>query len=380
MGTIMEYLDWRGDLNFSKDPFNHIDALVLAMLSYLPFKDIVPGTESRRAISLKDVSTRFFSKNRDAKQKSSTINPTASPALDSELMQLFKKAAACPRFENIRLSNYEEHMDFVVGQQFAAVTYTLPGLKRGKVVAFRGTDNTMIGWKEDFEIACMEQVPAQQSASRYLKRAIGIFSGRVIVCGHSKGGNLAVYASSRMNRLRRNKLAEIINFDGPGFDFSIIPAASFSACENKVCNYVPEESIVGMLLEPVGKRSVVSSSSHGIEQHNALNWKVACTQFMDGELSGTTRLLEQTLKTWLADFPVAKRKMFIEALFDILGASEGRTIDPGENIKEMKNIFTKYSKLDNETKALLSEVFSSLTEKTRNTLSTSIKANLAKIK
>ena len=380
MGTIMEYLDWRGDLDFSKDPFNHIDALILAMLSYLPFKDIVPGVESRRAIPLKDVSTHFFSNNRGAKPKSSAINPTASPALDSEILQLFKKTASCPRFEKIRLSNYEEHMDFVVGQQFAAITYILPGLKRGKIVAFRGTDNTMIGWKEDFEIDCMEQVPAQQSASRYLKRAIGIFSGRVIVCGHSKGGNLAVYAGSRLNPIRRNKLSEIINFDGPGFDFSIIPPASFKACENKISNYVPEESIVGMLLEPVGKRNVVSSSSHGIEQHNALNWKVMGAKFTDGELSGTARLLEQTLKTWLADFPNAKRKMFIEALFDILGASEGRTIDPGENIKEMKNIYTKYSKLDDETKALLSEVFSTLTEKTRNTISTSIKANLAKIK
>lgn len=380
MGTIMEYLDWRGDLDFSKDPFNHIDALILAMLSYLPFKDIVPGVESHRAIPLKDVSTHFFSNNRGAKPKSSAINPTASPALDSEILQLFKKTASCPRFEKIRLSNYEEHMDFVVGQQFAAITYILPGLKRGKIVAFRGTDNTMIGWKEDFEIACMEQVPAQQSASQYLKRAIGIFCGRVIVCGHSKGGNLAVYAGSRLNPIRRNNLSEIINFDGPGFDFSIISPASFKACENKISNYVPEESIVGMLLESVGKRNVVSSSSHGIEQHNALNWKVTCAMFTDGELSGTTRLLEQTLKTWLADFPINKRKMFIEALFDILGASEGRTIDPGENIKEMKNIYTKYSKLDNETKALLSDVFSTLTEKTRNTISTSIKANLAKIK
>jgi dihydrofolate reductase len=134
-----------------------------------------------------------------------------------------------------------------------------------------------------------------------------------------------------------------------------------------------------MLLEPIGKRTVISSAARGINQHNALNWRVEQSKFMPGSMSTMTKLLEQTLETWLADFPLAKRQLFGEALFDILGASEGRTIDPRESLKDLKNILTKYSKLDNETKALLTDVFSSLTARTKDTLSATIMENLPKI-
>ena len=380
MGTIMEYLYWRGDLSFKNDPFNDIDALIFSLLSYLSFKEIVPGIESNKGISLKDTSIQFSANIQTNKSKSSNINPTASPALDSELLELLRKAAACSRFEDIQLSRYEENTDFVVSQQFGAVTFTLPTAKREKVVAFRGTDNSLIGWKEDFEMAYMEQIPAQESACKYLDRVIGLFSSKVTVCGHSKGGNLAVYASSHLNAARRAKLSRVINFDGPGFDFSIVPQASFSYCPGKVTNYVPEESIVGMLLESIGERIVVSSSSRGINQHNALNWRVKQSQFVGGTLSKTTQLLEDMLKTWLADLPVSKREMLTQALFDILGTSEGRTIDPKENIKQLKNILTNYSKLDNESKELLTEVFSSLNAMTMDTISKTIKENLPKKK
>lgn len=379
MGTIMEYLSWRGDLDFSQDPFNDVDALILAMLSYLPFKDIVAGAETNDSISLKDASKQYFSKNKKTKPKSSAINPTASPSLDSELLDLLRKTAECARFETIQLSRYEEDTDFVVGQQFGALTFILPDAKYDKVVAFRGTNNSLIGWKEDFEIAYLEKIPAQESAAQYLNRIIDFLTGKVMVCGHSKGGNLAVYACSHLNAMLRGKVSRIINFDGPGFDFSIIPQDSFTYCQEKVRNYVPEESIVGMLLEPIGKRIVVSSSARSINQHNALNWKVQRSKFVNGTISNTTKLLEQTLKTWLADFPVPERKMFSEALFEILGASEGKTIDSKENLMDIKNILIKYSKLDKDTKALLTDVFSSLSAQTKNTLTINLKKKLPKL-
>ena len=376
MGTLMEYIDWRGDLNFTENPLNDVDTLIFSMLSYLPYKGIVPGVDSKNRVSLKEVSTQYFSEDQNSAPTSTSINPTASPSLDSELVELLRKTANSPRFEDIQLSRYEENTDFVVGQQFGAVTFTIPNIKQEKVVAFRGTDNSLIGWQEDFEMAYMEEIPAQESAYKYLERVIGLFSSKVTVCGHSKGGNLAVYACSQLNAIRRSKLSKIINFDGPGFNFSNISRVSFSYLENKVRNYVPEESIVGVLFEPVGKRIVVSSSSWGINQHNALNWKVEQSKFVHGNMSSTTKLLEQTLTTWLEKLSLPKRKMFVEALFDILGASEGKTIGPKDNIKDIKSILTRYSKLDNETKALLTEVFSSLNAMTIDAISKTIKDNL----
>lgn len=379
MGTIMEYIQWRGDLNLIKDPFNDIDALILALLSYLSFNNIVPGVESNKSISLMDSSAQYFSNLQTDKKTSTNINPTASPSLDAELLELLKITAASPRFKDIQLSGYEENRDYVVGRQFGAITYTLPNAKREKVIAFRGTDNSLIGWKEDFEIAYMQQIPAQESARKYLKRVINIFSGKVTICGHSKGGNLAVYASSKLDFIRRSKLHRIINFDGPGFDFSFVPRTSFADCEKKVCNYVPEESIVGMLLEQIGNRIVILSSAHGIDQHNAANWKVEQTSFLHGDLSSTSDLFKHTLNSWIEEMPLAKRAIFTEALFEILGASEGKTLTAKDELKELNDIFKKYSKLDKETKDLLSEVFSALTAKTKAALSTAIKENLQKI-
>ena len=374
----MDYLEWRGDLSFSKDPFNDIDALILSLLSYLPFKDIVPGVEINKEISLKEASNQFVARGSSSEIKPSNINPTASTSLDSELVVLLNKTAGSPRFEKIGLCRYAEDTDFVIGRQFGAITFTLHNPEHEKVVAFRGTDNSLVGWKEDFQLAYMEQIPAQESACKYLERTIGIFSSKFIICGHSKGGNLAIYAGSHLNPALQNRLTKIINFDGPGFDFSIIQRETFLRSEHKVFSYIPVESMVGMLLEPVGKRTVVSSSGRFINQHNALNWEVERYNFVQGALTSTAKLLEQTLKTWLTEISIPEREIFLEALFEILGASEGTALkfDPQENLKEIKNILTKYSNLDKKTKALLGQVFESLTAETRKTLTAKIKEKL----
>lgn len=380
MYKTMDYLEWRGDLAFTKDPFNVIDALILALLSYLPFKEIIPGIESNDEITLKEACAQYFDRVPIGEAPAANFNPTASSSFDAELVKLLEVSAKCTRFQGIRLSKYDENTDFVIGRQFGAVTFTLNNSQHEKVIAFRGTDNSLVGWKEDFELAYKEQTPAQESACLYLERSIGFFTSPFTVCGHSKGGNLAVYAGAHLNLLRQSRLSKIYNFDGPGFDFSIINRDRFAHCEHKVHHYIPEESMVGLLLEPVGKTSVVASTGRLINQHNALNWGVDRTKFLHGKLSSSSKLLEQTLKTWLPTISVPERKMFLEALFDVLGASEGMAIkfDPQENLKEIKNILVKYSKLDLKTKALLTQVFLSLTDQTRKTITTKLKEKLPK--
>jgi hypothetical protein len=378
MGKTMDYLQWRGDLPFSRDPINDIDVLIFSLLSYLPFKNIVPGIESNKDISLKDAADQFFSR---TGEDSSKVNITAMSSFNSDAELLLNNAAGCPRFEGVRVSKYDENTDFVIGRQFTALTFTIPDFEHTKIVAFRGTDNSIVGWKEDFELAYMEQIPAHESACLYLGHTIGLLSGRFIVCGHSKGGNLAVYAGSHLNPIQQLKLKRIVNFDGPGFDFSIVNRDPFSHNEHKVMNYLPEDSMVGLLLEPVGKRAIVSSSERFINQHNAFNWDVDRGSFIFGNLSNTAILMEQTLKTWLTDISITDRESFLEALFDILGASEGKVIktDPSESLKEYKNILVKYSKIDQKTKALLSHVFDALTAEAGRTLTESIKEKFPKI-
>ncbi len=381
MGKTLDYLHWRGDLKFSKDPINDIDVLIFALLSYLPFKGIVPGIEEKKEISLKDTAGQYLAKYANSEENSPKTNITPLSSFNTSVELLLKDAAACPRFKDIRLSGYDENTDFVVGRQFTALTFSVQDFERTKIVAFRGTDNSVVGWKEDFDLAYMEQIPAHESACLYLKRTIGIFSGRFIVCGHSKGGNLAVYAGSHLNPVQQLKLKKIVNFDGPGFNFSIVQRNPFSRNEHKVVNYLPEDSMVGLLLESVGKRVIVSSSDHFINQHNAFNWDIARSGFTEGKLSRAAMLMEQTLKTWLTDISISDRETFLEALFDILGASEGKLVmtDPQESLEEFKNILVKYSKMDKKTKTLLSDVFESLTSEATKTLSESIKERLPRL-
>jgi hypothetical protein len=376
MGTVLDYLKWRADLRFSQDPFNDIDALILAMFSYLPFKGIVPGIDEKEKITLEETARRYFSAFPSHKDDPEKIDLTVSSSMDEGLIRMLKMASRSERFSEMRLSRYVEKTDFSAGQQFAAITFSLPHAKRQKVISFRGTDSTLIGWKEDFELAYMEEVLAQESAGDYLDCQISILSGKVTVCGHSKGGNLAVYAASRLKGADRSRLSRAVNFDGPGFNFSVLPRSSFSDCEKKVVNYVPEESIVGVLLDAVGDRSVITSSARYLYQHNPLTWAIERTGFLGGELSDTTKLLEETVEEWLAQISLERRKAFIDALFDVLGASEGKTVDPKESLKDISKVIKNVSGLDEDTRKMLSEVLASITNQARDTISKAIKEKL----
>ena len=377
MGTVLEYLKWRADLRFSKDPFNDVDALILSMLSYLPFKHIVPGVDEKEKITLEEAARSYFSEYPSHKDNSKNIGLTVSPSMDQELIKILKMTSKSARYAKIQLSHFVEKTDSPVEQQFAAITYSLPHTNRNKVIAFRGTDRTLIGWKENFELAYLKEVPAQESASTYLDREIGLVSGKVTVCGHSKGGNLAVYAASRLKGIDRSRLSRIVNFDGPGFSFSILPRSSFSECEQKVVNYVPEQSIVGVLLDTVGERNVVSSSARHLFQHNPLTWGIERSGFLSGELSETTKLFEATVEKWLSQLTLDRRKAFVDALFDVLGASEGKTIDPKESLKDIGKVIKNVSDLDEETRKMLSDVIASIKDQALDAISKALREKLS---
>ena len=377
MGTVLDYLKGYADSLFSKDPFNDVDALVLSMLSYLPFEDIVPGVDKKDKITLEEAARSYFSEYPSHKDDPENIGITVSPSMDQELIQMLKMTSKSARYSEIRLSHFVEKTESPVEQQFAAITYSLPHAKRKKVIAFRGTDRTLIGWKENFELAYMKEVPAQESASTYLDREISVLSGKVIVCGHSKGGNLAVYAASRLKGSKQSRLSRIVNFDGPGFNFSMLSRSSFSDCEQKVVNYVPEESIVGVLLDPVGERNVITSSAHHLFQHNPVTWGIERAEFLSGELSETTKLFEETVEKWLSQLTLERRKSFIDALFDVLGASEGKALDAKESLKDISKVIKNVSDLDEETRKMLSDVLASIKDQALDTISKALREKLS---
>ena len=356
MATISDYLREHGELDFNQSPLNDVDIVLLTMFAYLDWEGIVPKKNPALSVNIIEAAKAYFAK--VSNDKIRKVFAFSTPGIEKILKKIIKQS----RYSSVKMCLFEQDTDFNIGRQFAAITYIINDETANTLVAFRGTDSTLIGWQEDFELAYMKSIPAQQYASRYLNYVLSKLPGRFIVSGHSKGGNLAVYASAKAKRFKRKKIVKIYNFDGPGFEFSHIERKFFKCCEEKVINYIPQESIIGMILDPVGKRKIVQSGGRGFYQHDALYWKIDNTSFLNGELSEISKVIDYILSEWLREMSIKEREEFVTSLFDLLGAKEGEafTNAPIYNLKLIIKIMQKYSKYDDGKKALINEILGNL--------------------
>lgn len=324
MQNILDYITWRGDLRFPRDKFNEVDNLILSSLAYLDFDGIVPPPPAAWTIALSKVAER--NTEQMAKFAALDHNP-----FFKQLPDLFDKAVESIRYRNVRLSNYVNIVDYEKAEQFSAVVFSL---QRGlHFIAFRGTDDTIVGWKEDFQMSFMDAVPAQKQAAEYLNSVASCLKGRLFLGGHSKGGNLAVYAAAFAEKEIRDRIITIYNNDGPGFQTSVIESEGYRKIVNKVCTLLPKSSVVGMLLEHTGRYRVVASSDIGIMQHNAFSWEVEGPRFVyDTNIAKSSISFKNTVRDWLEQLAPEQRAEFVDAVFEILQSTGAKTI--GELSKE----------------------------------------------
>ena len=218
MSNIFDYIDWRGDLSFNQSSFNEIDNLILSRVSYFPFDGLISENET---ITIKEAYSRF--------QK---LDLSHIHMLQKEDIDLFPAIAYSKRFGELYIKNYISKRDIEAEKQFSAITFLLPD---GTIyVAYRGTDNTLIGWKEDFNMSFMESIPSQEEAKKYLNNVASENSDKLRIGGHSKGGNLAVYAAAFCNDEIKPRIMEVYNNDGPGFFDSIISTAEYQSISGKI--------------------------------------------------------------------------------------------------------------------------------------------------
>jgi hypothetical protein len=249
MQNMMDYLEWRGDLTFEQDGFNEVDNLIMSSLAYLEFDGIVPSEANPNGVSLSAIE----------KQNSARIDTFV--LLDhnpffKRLPELFHKAARSQRYHGVKLSGYVNEINQKQSEQFSAVVFSMSSDLH--FVAFRGTDDTIIGWKEDFQMSFMDEVPAQKQAGMYLNRVCSQLAGKFYVGGHSKGGNLAVYAAAHADKIAGDRIIAIYNNDGPGFQTNFIQSEGYQNILYKINTLLPKSSIVGMLLEHSGEYSVIA--------------------------------------------------------------------------------------------------------------------------
>ena len=342
---LFDYVSWRGDLSFSAAAFNSVDALILCQLSYLDFGGIA-GADFKSRITLCEAADKFAcDRFEERKNLGLLINP--------KTVELLFVCAASERFGSLQLTGWRNSYSKKEEEQFSAVTFLCTEKKsRFAFEAFRGTDDTIIGWKEDFNLAFMSEVKAQKDSLSYLEESIKSLKGYEHFCGgHSKGGNLAVFAGARLNPKLQKNLKRIYNFDGPGFLKTTLEQGNFAAALKKTFSYFPEESVVGMFFEHDGNFKVLKSNAKSLMQHDPITWQTQAEDFeLCEKLAESSIFLNRVFNEWFVALSVEKREQFVEVLFGALESTQASTnSELAENLaKTGIQVIKSFTKLDKD--------------------------------
>ena len=346
MANLLDYLDWRGDLTLEQAPFNEVDNLILAELSFVDFKDIVPGPDEGESVVLREAAEAFFAKfPQGEKIDMGVLVPGAIP-------EMLRKMADSRRFGDMKLNCFVDHLDVGKGEQFAALAIETGD--KGMYLSFRGTDDTLAGWKEDFELACMPEVPAQKKAVAYTWAVAKQFPRKKLrLGGHSKGGNLAVYAGVFCPENVQKRIIAVWSNDGPGFHNDLLDLPEHRRIAERIFSIVPKSSVVGMLLEHEEDYTVVDSDQLGFMQHDGFSWQGVGDHFITlRQVTQQAHFSDQELRKWVHGLTVEQRETFVNAMFDVLSASGAVTLTDlkDDSFKAVGAMVKAMKDLDKETR------------------------------
>lgn len=345
MANIMDYIDWRGDLSFEAAPFCEVDNLILSILSYFDYEGIVPPSY-RNCRPLSQVADDYF-----------RLHPWKKGALGvlfpDQTQDLLVHAGNSRRFGSMRVWGYVNEIDCQRGMQFSATAFSAGS--NFTYVAFRGTDDTIVGWKEDFTMTVRFPIPAQEEAARYLDLLAREIDGPLILGGHSKGGNLAIYAAAHCSPAVQDRVDSIWSNDGPGFFADFLSSASYLAVRDRVRQVLPRSSVVGVVLDSDCMLIPVESSTLGILQHDGLSWQVLGDRFLRANgLSRSSQQADRTLRNLVQSMAPEQREQFISALFGACDEMDVQTltelVSEKNKLQRLRTLHGRLSRFDKETK------------------------------
>ena len=351
MGNLITYVQQYGAQTFEDKSLTDIDVLVLTEIAYLPFDEIVPKSfDVTEAISLNQLGKEF----EQIKEKEQELNPFM---ITSERIELLEIVSKSQRYKEIKVFGFMNDIDDERTKQFAAVCYQWE--EENRWIIFRGTDETLIGWKEDFMMTYSDLIPAQTDAIEYLKKQAETFSGTLNVSGHSKGGNLSLYASAMQEETVQNRIGQIYCWDSPGVHRSILGTEGYQRVVSKAKRYIPQDSIVGMMLESQVPYQIIESQGSGISQHSALMWNIEEDHFVElTELTKNSQLTDQTFKQWTEVVSDEDLKLFFDTFFELIFEMGVETVnDVYYNFRMyMQKFFEKAYQMNPEKREVLLRV------------------------
>ena len=340
MANILEYIKENGNLTLDEKKFNEIDNLIFSRLSYLPFESIkLEEKENFESIykKLKSVKINEFNMEQD-----------------KELIEL---VGTCNRYKNLIVTDYYFSRDEKKEKQFVAITIHL---ENGELyLSYGGTDNTLVGWKEDFNLSFMTHIPSQIEAIKYIRKIYAKYKLKMHLGGHSKGGNLAVYAGVFCTKRIQDRIIDITNFDGPGFDETVIENEKYKRILNKINTYIPQSSIIGRLLEHEEQYIIVRSTQISVMQHDIFSWVVNGLELekLDKVTNGSD-MINETVRNWLKSTGLKQREQFINIMYEIVTKTNAKTFKEftASWTKNIGIILKSYKEISSEDKKIIGQM------------------------
>lgn len=352
MAHLIDYLEKAENLTFDQEPLNILDKVCINEIGYLTYEKWLTASDLKKPINLHD-----FAEGKE-------LNPDYSFMVTKERVELAEAMVRSRRFASLSLSNYRSVLDKEVEKQFAAMIFSLPELGYHQLV-FRGTDDSVIGWKEDFQLTYSREIPAHRSAMTFLEDHLPNLSGRITVSGHSKGGNLALYSAVQSSTSLREKIAELLLLDSPGLMKSLLEKPSYQELKAKMIVIRPQDSVVGVMLYWDRPAQLVAAEGIGFAQHNALTWEVdlVANDFVyEDQPTELSQRLEETFQEWIETLPNQELKQVCDLVFDTILDSGIESLDDIgiQALPQIGQMLQEFGNLSDKQKKVLQDGFNQL--------------------
>ena len=329
MSNPLDYIHWRGDLPFTTDPFNEVDNLILSMCSFLDLDGLVPPTVSGPQPTLREA-MNWLDRRTGGNSKLALLIP-------ERVMDIMRCAAQSKRFGEVRVCAYVNRVDDVEVTQFSATTYLLPDLSL--FLSFRGTDDSIAGWKENLNLCLDVPVPAEIRAVEYVTSVAQEHYGKLRLGGHSKGGHMSIRAAAGVPAKVQARIISAFSNDGPGFLPPFYDSPGYRAIRNRLTTLIPQSSIVGTLLDQDKRRCfLIRSTENGVMQHDPISWQVDCRTFERlPSRSRFGKITDEAFKQWIGSMSIEERKTVLSSVFDVLDSTGAKTLTELDQSK-LKNL------------------------------------------
>lgn len=344
MADMFDYLFWRGDLSFTEVPFNDADAMILCQLAYIDYTDVVPAAFTKKGMTLADAAAELSKPDWDSCNFHKRF-------FTDQTKELLLVAGQTRRFGSLGVSGSRHIIDMEKEEQFSALTFELPD--NTLFIAYSGTDAMIVGWQEDFNLGWKDVVPAQADALSYMTEAAAALRGAIRTGGHSKGGNLTIYAAANAPSKVQRRITGVWNFDGPGFKPEFFQSEGYLSVGPKIRNFKPQLSVVGMLFTNSSSYTVIESVEKGVLQHDPMSWQMQPSGFVTlPELDEDTFKISRAINGWFDDLEFEQKRVFVETVFGVLNKSTAETSNElAENWKvTIPNILKAMTHLDAKTR------------------------------